>query len=329
MGLCGKKFAVAMSILILAAGCEENRELKADSFSIEVKTAPSTEAKTYFKDVEDGTVVFQDDVDTSHLGDVQAVIVYEGSEYPVLFSVVDETAPLLKIKEKEFSFEVGASLEKINETINREIQITDNYDTEFAPLKVFEKDIRKAQTFKKKLSVKDTAGNISNEVEIIVYFKEKEVSSSQENEGSKGENSASFEKESSEREKPAGSGNMEATAPEAASETASSQGQSQLSSSQQEHKRYCEANGGTYDATMDRCNTLIYEDYSGYRNPDGSCNHGGRKPYKDLPWFNSYEEMDKWMVNAMDTGFWSGGSYGCWDCPNCGKYCVTTVQENR
>ena len=164
-------FAGLLSVSMLLAGCSSQLKLKSDKFNVEVNEKPSAKANTYFDDV-DGEVAF-DKVDTSKLGESKATFEYKGKKYEVYLVVQDTTSPVLKMDKKDFSFEVGTDVEKINKAINKEIKLSDNYDKKFDKVKVFDKKIDKAQELKKKISVEDSNGNKSNEIEITVKFTEK------------------------------------------------------------------------------------------------------------------------------------------------------------
>ncbi|WP_115715087.1 hypothetical protein [Amedibacterium intestinale] len=294
-------FAGLLSISMLLAGCSSQLKLKSDKFNVEVNEKPSAKANTYFDDV-DGEVVF-DKVDTSKLGKSKATFEYKGKKYEVYLVVQDTTSPVLKMDKKNFSFEVGTDVEKINEVINEEIKLSDNYDKKFDKVKVFDKKIDKAQEVKKKISVEDSNGNKSNEIEITVKFTEKKKATASKNKNdnkqvANNQNANSNNVSSGNaltQKKPSNNGNT----------------QSSNSNSSQSKPQDKPSNGGNTQPSK----PVPHQHYVDL------SNSGHNDLVTTNMWFDSLAEIDIWLDDnpcGLD-GTWSSFGYSAVQC-SCGKW---------
>lgn len=341
--MMGRNFKRYMCVMVLTLmlgliGCSHNPkvELKKNVFDVEVNDKVTDSATTYFKDLKEGTVEFIKPVDTSKIGKVKATIKYDDVEYEVTFNVVDKTSPILKVSQKEFKFDVGTSKDKVNETINKKIKVTDNFDKKFEPITIIDKKYDKAQKVKKKLSVKDSSGNISNEVEITINFvkkvsptsvskgdrsSNKKVTSSNDvsnNSYNKSDKIASNNTQSTDKKNTNSNTNKQNTN-SGGNSNKQNKPTTNKPSAQEQNRKQCEQNGGKFSN-----NTCKYS-YSDTSKENNKVCYHEKRGYLYGRGFNTADELDDYMYSLK--GF--SGTWGAYQCPDCGKWFISNISPSK
>lgn len=170
---------IALVVMALVAAVvsmtTKNITLKKDLFVIEVKEPLDKNITTYLDGVSDDDVATFDfdGVDIDKLGYYKGQIDLKSNTFDVNFEVVDTKAPTLGFKDADkFIFDLGISVDEVNSKINDEINITDNYEKEFEPIKVIDEVPTEEIEIQVKLTVKDSSGNESKPITVTIQFTE-------------------------------------------------------------------------------------------------------------------------------------------------------------
>lgn len=148
-------------------------KVKRDVFVFEVNTELDDKASAYLENIDDekAGINFKD-VNIHKVGTYQGYVVYDGLLYDINFDIKDRTAPVLATSNERYVFSLYASVEEVNEAINNDITITDNYELDYAPLNVIESMPIEEKELTVRLSISDKSENRSNEVTITIQFTE-------------------------------------------------------------------------------------------------------------------------------------------------------------
>lgn len=170
-----KKGAITCLALLLAislVGCGSKAKLKKSEFEVLVNKELDLQATTYFDGAKkDEKIAIQKSaLDIKTLGSYDLNIKYDKKAYDIKVKVVDKEAPTLKVKKTVYSFDLKTTALIVNETINKDIIITDNYDTKFNDIEIVKDIPKEEKEFVVKLSVEDSSKNKSDEVEIKIMF---------------------------------------------------------------------------------------------------------------------------------------------------------------
>lgn len=148
--------------------------MKEEVFIVNVNEEVSQDATLYYDGIKEVDKVVYDfsNVDYKELGEYEGKIIYKEEEYVIKFKVVDNKAPVITINAINFSFPLDTTIEEVNDSVNKEITVSDNYDKEFDPLIIVDSIPEIEQELSVKISVKDTSGNESDTYEISIQFTE-------------------------------------------------------------------------------------------------------------------------------------------------------------
>lgn len=162
------------NVLVLG-GCAKQVEVKRKGLDIAVHSSLPMEADIYFKHAaaKEEVKVVKSNLDVQTLGTYRVWMEYGQKKACMRIRVVDTEAPKLRVMKTSFTFPLDTSLTAVNQTIRKQVVITDNYDTSFADWKPIRKLPDKAQTMKLTLQVEDQSHNLSNKVNIQVRFTKK------------------------------------------------------------------------------------------------------------------------------------------------------------
>lgn len=158
-------------ILMMAVFNGNEVTLKQEEFLHEVNTELEETASIYLEHVDEQHAEIDfSKVNTHELGQYQGLIMYEEKIYPISFIVQDTIPPVLESNKTTYVFSLDESLEMVNNELNQNIMITDNYDTGFAPLEIVTELPGEEKELMITLSVMDTSDNMSNVIVVSIQF---------------------------------------------------------------------------------------------------------------------------------------------------------------
>lgn len=172
--------ATAVALLVIAGviytiATKTNITVKQETFKTEVNEEIKQEATLYLDGIDEKASASYDftTVDTKKLGYYEGKIIYNGHTYKINFEVVDTKKPVVKLtNEQKFVFDLDASVEEVNNKINEALEITDNYEKEFEPVKVIDAIPSEEVELDVKVTVKDSSGNESDPITVTIQFTE-------------------------------------------------------------------------------------------------------------------------------------------------------------
>lgn len=179
-----KQIAIGIGItacVVLVAGIylltssRDKITVKQESFTTEVNEEIKQEATLYLDGIDETASASYDftTVDIKKLGYYEGKIIYNGHTYKISFEVVDTKKPVVKLtNEQKFVFDLDASVEEVNNKINEVLEITDNYEKEFEPIKVINEIPSEEVELDVKVTVKDSSGNESDPITVTIQFTE-------------------------------------------------------------------------------------------------------------------------------------------------------------
>lgn len=172
--------AAAVALLVIAGvvytiATKSNITVKQETFKAEVNEEIKQEATLYLDGIDEKASASYDftTVDIKKLGYYEGKIIYNGHTYKINFEVVDTQKPVVKLTNGEkFVFDLDASVEEVNNKINEVLEITDNYEKEFEPIKVIDAIPSEEVELDVKVTVKDSSGNESDPITVTIQFTE-------------------------------------------------------------------------------------------------------------------------------------------------------------
>lgn len=177
-----KQIAIGIGItacVVLVAGIylltssRDKITVKQESFTTEVNEEIKQEATLYLDGIDETASASYDftTVDIKKLGYYEGKIIYNAHTYKINFEVVDTQKPVVKLNnEQKFVFELDASVDDVNNKINESLEITDNYEKEFEPVKVIDAIPSEEVELDVKVTVKDSSGNESDPITVTIQF---------------------------------------------------------------------------------------------------------------------------------------------------------------
>lgn len=164
---------IFLFLAIGLSGCASNVKLKSQILEFPVKEELDLDAKNYFNPVgkEKEVVIKKSDVDVQKIGTYTMSIQYENKDYNVKIKIIDKEKPVVHCKKKTLVFPLSTDLKTVNETIQNNVAITDNYDKTFELPKV-SKIPSSASEVILRIKVKDKSGNESDETKLTLQFTE-------------------------------------------------------------------------------------------------------------------------------------------------------------
>lgn len=173
-----EKICVFMVLLsgLMFTGCEKKAELKQNTFKVEVKEKLSEKATDYIKDAspKDKVTWHVKEADLNKLGSYPARFHYRNSDYDLTLEVVDRTVPVLKLNKDSFEFYIGDSSKTVNEAIQKEMQISDNYDEHLKKPDILKEADSPKGKITKTVKICDLSGNCSRSQKLWLNFKVRE-----------------------------------------------------------------------------------------------------------------------------------------------------------
>lgn len=167
---------IALLVIVLGFGIwglnQEEVSMPNDSIIIDVNTEMDHDVTKYVQGMKhpERAIANWDVVDVKKVGMYDVTISYRDIDYVLHVDVRDRIKPQLKADPSEFVFPLNTSLEEINQTIDAAITVSDNYDQEFAPMRVVKEIPMEAQEITYPIRAKDSAGNESDPLEIKVIY---------------------------------------------------------------------------------------------------------------------------------------------------------------
>lgn len=147
--------------------------LKEEIFIVDVNEELDRNAETYLENVDnDNATMDFVNVNIFVLGEYEGIIKVDDVEYKIAFKVVDTKAPIVEFSKVKFSFSLDETVETVNENINENLVIKDNYDKEFETASFIEEIPKTEKEIVCKVFAKDTSGNVSETIEINIQFTE-------------------------------------------------------------------------------------------------------------------------------------------------------------
>lgn len=163
---------VVLCLSLVGCGTAKKVELKNTEFEVLVNKELDLQATTYFKGAkkDDNIVVKKSSLDIKKIGDYELTITYDKKSYDIKVKVTDKEKPVLNVKKLVYCFDLKTSTKAVNEQINKDIVITDNYDTSFGDIEIIKDIPKEEREVLVKLAVEDSSKNKSEEVEIKIQF---------------------------------------------------------------------------------------------------------------------------------------------------------------
>lgn len=163
---------VVLCLSLVGCGTAKKVELKNTEFEVLVNKELDLQATTYFEGAkkDDRIVVKKSSLDIKKIGDYELTITYDKKSYDIKVKVTDKEKPVLNVKKLVYCFDLKTSTKAVNEQINKDIVITDNYDTSFGDIEIIKDIPKEEREVVVKLAVEDSSKNKSDEVEIKIQF---------------------------------------------------------------------------------------------------------------------------------------------------------------
>lgn len=162
---------IFLFLTIGLCGCTSEVKLKSKVFEFPVKKELNVNATEFFdpigKDKE--IVIKKSDVDIQKLGTYTMRIQYEGKNYDIKIKITDKEKPVIHYKKETLIFPLTVSLKDVNQAIQDNVVITDNYDKNFEIPKLSALPSSASEVVLR-MKVKDKSGNESDEKKLILQF---------------------------------------------------------------------------------------------------------------------------------------------------------------
>lgn len=161
-------------VCLQIAGCANTKSatLKKTKFEFSVNHELPTLASDYFDNCNDvDKIVFRkSNVNVKKIGHYRATIAYNDKDYEIGIDVKDKEKPIIKLKKDIFVIALHHNYSDVKKQLNKNIMVTDNYDSEFPEFTFFKELPTEEKEIHFPLQVKDTSGNISDVVIFKVQF---------------------------------------------------------------------------------------------------------------------------------------------------------------
>lgn len=157
------------------SACAKSKSIepKQKVFEFPVNHQIPKEAATFF-DKGEGDIRFQSsNVDIKKLGTYEATILYKNKGFPIEIQIKDDEKPEVKLVQNPLVVALDTKLEHVQDWMRKNIMITDNYDTAFEELKLLSSMPTTEKEMVFSIKIKDSSGNESNPVEMVVQFTKK------------------------------------------------------------------------------------------------------------------------------------------------------------
>lgn len=163
---------IVVVVSIVTASNSEKVEIKQAEIEHPVKTELKKDPEAFLDGVKyPDNVTFNDEkVDINKLGDYDLVIHYKDVDYTIKVKVVDKEKPVITLEKETFAFPLDSTIEEVNESINKELKIKDNYDEEFDPIEVIKEIPESEKEVEATFTIKDSSNNESDPIKITIQF---------------------------------------------------------------------------------------------------------------------------------------------------------------
>ncbi len=162
---------IFLFLTIGLCGCASGVKLKSNVFEFPVKKEINVNATEFFDPVgkDKEIVIKKSDVDIQKLGTYNMSIQYEGKNYDIKIKITDKEKPVIHYKKETLVFPLTVSLKNVNQAIQDNVVITDNYDKNFEIPKLSSLPSSSTEIVLR-MKVKDKSGNESDEKKLILQF---------------------------------------------------------------------------------------------------------------------------------------------------------------
>lgn len=167
-------FILLLFIVLTVSSCVFSKgiTLKDKIFEVQVNQEMSKLASRYFDNYEgEEEIVFRkSNINIKKIGQYDAKIAFKDKEYDIKLVVKDKEKPIVTLKNSLLVIASDKKLESVNELIDKDVMITDNYDINFPKLSILKElpNAEKEMIFP--LQAKDSSGNLSKVVELHIQF---------------------------------------------------------------------------------------------------------------------------------------------------------------